>query len=31
MDATNTVGKTNDRYVAKQRLIPHISGVGHIQ
>ena len=31
MDAANTIGETNDLYVAKQRLIIHISGVGHIQ
>ena len=31
MDATNAIGKANDLYVAKQRLIPHISGVGYIQ
>ena len=31
MDAANAIGKTNDLYIAKQRLIIHISGVGHIQ
>ena len=31
MDAANAIDETNDLYVAKQRLIIHISCVGHIQ
>ena len=30
MDVANAIGKTNDLYVGKQRLITHISGVGRI-
>ena len=31
MDAANTIAETNDLYLAKQRLIIHISGARHIE
>ena len=31
IDAVNAIGRKNDLYVAKQRLLIHVSGVGHIQ
>ena len=31
MDAANANGERNDLYIAKQRLIIHMSGAGHIQ